>query len=940
MRRCVLRKPMVTMIVVMLLFGLLSPGIHLYAATSDGSGESRTVTVGFFTDAPSLMTCNEDGTNKEGYAYEYLQMVSNFSGWEYEYVYGTWTQLWEKFENGEIDILEDVSYSEERAKKILYPDYPMGDESYFLYMCSDESGIDKENLEETLQGKKIGTIKNTIQTQLLKEWLEKREIKCELIEYETREEQNAQFERGYLDSILDYEAYAQSKWTPLVKIGETSFYMAVSAGKEDILKELNTAMAQIREVMPGYSEDIYYEYYSPALVSANLSESEQEWLDTHEKIVCGYMPESQFYSRNTYAGKMFKEIIDQMKQQLNISSYEVEYKEYDNYAQLINAMQSGEIQVAYPIYGNDYVGECEEYGTIATISGLVVASVNQPKTKINQAEKIAVAGDSIIERYVIKHYPEAEIIHVVDNEAGVELVENGEVQSAVLPYKDAIEMVENHRAYEGMEVVQLSDMLSLDMAVSSNEPELYMLMARANSLLPADYLSEAMARNNLVVADYSIQDFIQTHPGIVISVGIIFLLIIITMMLIIRSRNVTAKQQVVLEEARQRAEAANRAKSSFIFNMSHDIRTPMNAIIGYTDLLKKKEVDEQKRQEYLANIQTSSKYLLDLINNVLEVARIESGKASVTETLVNVSEFSEAIGVIFSEALREKNHKYEHSMQVTKKNLYMDKTKLHQVFLNVISNAIKYTPQGGTIKTVVEEIPDDREGYCHVRTTVTDNGIGMSKDFLPHIFDEFTREHTSTESRVVGSGLGMGITKQLVEMMGGEIRIESELKKGTTVTIDMWHRLPKEEMQEPTKSSKQKVQESIEVYAGKRILLAEDNELNAEIAMEILKDASLEVECAENGQKCIEMLTMAPSDYYALILMDIQMPVMDGYEATRRIRALEDENKASIPIVAMTANAFDEDRKKAQEAGMNDFITKPIDISAMLQILARVLNKS
>ncbi|SDB23965.1 ATP-binding protein [Eubacterium oxidoreducens] len=940
MRRCILRKPMVTMIVVMLLFGLLSPGIHLYAATSDGSGESRTVTVGFFTDAPSLMTCNEDGTNKEGYAYEYLQMVANFSGWKCEYVYGTWTELWEKFENGEIDILEDVSYSEERAKTVLYPDYPMGDEAYFLYMCREESGIEKDNLEETLQGKKIGTIKNTIQTRILKDWLTKHEIDSELVEYETREEQNAEFERGYLDAILDYEAYAQSEWTPLTKIGETSFYMAVSQGNEDILAELNTTMEQIREVIPGYSEAIYYEYYSPALVSSNLSDAEQNWLDTHDKLICGYVPDSQFFTKSTYDGKIFKEIIDQMKHQLNITSYEVEYKEYDSYTALRKALQSGEIHVAYPLYGSDYVGELEQYGTICDISGLALGSVNKQRAKIGDAEKIAVVGGSVMEDYVTEHYPKAEIVEVTDNKEGVELAKDGSVDSAVFQYRDAIEMIRNSRSFEGMEVVQLSDILPLSMAVSTDEPELYMLLTRGNSLLPSDYLSEATARNNLVVADYSLKEFIQNQPGLVVSVSIIFLLVLISLMLVIRSRNNKARQQVVLEEARVKAEAANMAKSSFIFNMSHDIRTPMNAIIGYTDLLKKKEVNEEKRQEYLANIQTSSKYLLDIINNVLEVARIESGKASVTETLVEVEEFCKVIGIIFGEALKEKELIYENSMQVTKTLLYMDKTKLHQVFLNVISNAIKYTPQGGTIKMVVEEIPDDREGYCHVRTTVTDNGIGMSKDFLPHIFDEFTREHTSTESRVVGSGLGMGITKQLVEMMGGEIRIESELKKGTTVTIDMWHRLPKEELHTEHEEIEHKKQNNIEDYAGKRILLAEDNELNAEIAMEILKDASLEVECAENGQKCIEMLTMAQEDYYALVLMDIQMPVMDGYEATRRIRTLADEKKATIPIVAMTANAFKEDRIKAEEAGMDDFITKPIDIGRMLKVLANVLDES
>ncbi len=393
------------------------------------------------------------------------------------------------------------------------------------------------------------------------------------------------------------------------------------------------------------------------------------------------------------------------------------------------------------------------------------------------------------------------------------------------------------------------------------------------------------------------------------------------------------KKQKALADALAAAEKANQAKSEFLFNMSHDIRTPMNAIIGYTDLLKKSADNPELRDRYIENIQISNGYLLDLINNVLDAARIESGKATLDEEPGDSSLVGKNLDTAFAGEIERKHLKYTIHDSTIHKYVYHDETKMAQIIFNVVSNAVKYTPEGGSIDIYFSETPSEREGWADFTSVVKDTGIGISKEFLPHIFDSFTREKSVTESKIVGTGLGMGIVKRLVELMGGTIRVESELGKGTTVSFTIPHRIaeapPEIEHTDTAVESKN--------FAGKRILLAEDNELNAEIAMEILGEAGFEVEHAEDGIICVDMINKHDAGYYDLVLMDVQMPNMDGLKATTVIRRLPDRVKAKIPVIAMTANAFEEDRKKCLEAGMNSFIAKPIDIRKLMETLVEIL---
>ena len=399
------------------------------------------------------------------------------------------------------------------------------------------------------------------------------------------------------------------------------------------------------------------------------------------------------------------------------------------------------------------------------------------------------------------------------------------------------------------------------------------------------------------------------------------------------------REKLYTEEIRKSAEKArkaNEAKTRFLFNMSHDIRTPMNAIVGFSGLLEKSLHDEKKSLGYIKKIRVSSDILLTIINQVLEMARIESGKITLSSESVNIREMVDAMNTVFESSLTKKSLEYQCSLNVVHDQILCDKTKMEEIILNVVSNSIKYTNPHGKITVSIDELDSEDEKNANYKVVVEDNGIGMSQDYLPHIFEEFSREHTSTETRVAGTGLGLPIVKSLVDRMGGTIEVESEEGKGTRFIMKF--SFPVSLENQVREKEKQNIPDITEKLEGKRILLAEDNELNAEIAETVLEETGIKVKHVEDGIQCIEELKKMPEKYYDVILMDVQMPNMDGYTATQRIRDLDD-SRAEIPIIAMTANAYDEDRRKAQEAGMDGFLAKPLDVDEMMHLLGKITKK-
>ncbi len=393
------------------------------------------------------------------------------------------------------------------------------------------------------------------------------------------------------------------------------------------------------------------------------------------------------------------------------------------------------------------------------------------------------------------------------------------------------------------------------------------------------------------------------------------------------------RKQQELEDARKAAEAANHAKTAFLFNMSHDIRTPMNAIIGYRDLLEKHQDDPEKRGHYLEQLEESSTVLLAIINNVLEMARIEKGTIEVDENAWGAEQFNDTLYSIFYGMMQTKGVNFTREIDVEHPYVYCDPMKLREVFLNLLSNAYKYTEPGGSVHMSLKEVPGEKEGYAYYQTTISDTGIGISQEYLPHLFEEFSKGRDTREALEDGSGLGMSIVKRLVEIMDGTIDVTSEEGVGTTFVVTLPHKIANRE----NLSEHEALDLDPELFAGKRILLAEDNEINAEIATEILEEAGFEVDHAEDGAVCVNRIQTSPTGYYDLVLMDIQMPNMNGYEAARAIRNLGNMEKAGIPILAMTANAFESDKREARKCGMNGHLSKPVNAKVLMRELARIL---
>lgn len=420
---------------------------------------------------------------------------------------------------------------------------------------------------------------------------------------------------------------------------------------------------------------------------------------------------------------------------------------------------------------------------------------------------------------------------------------------------------------------------------------------------------------------------------IAIAAAIVALLLLVCVYHILQNQRAKDReQQMLLRKSAAAAEAANKAKSAFLFNMSHDIRTPMNAIIGYAELSRNHLHEPDKLSEYLSNIRTCGQKMLSIINNILEIARIENNQIVLEESICNIEESFDSCIVMFNTAVQEKHQTITVHKQVANPYVYIDSSHLSEIVLNVISNAIKYTGQNGKIDCCLTQKPHEDADWCYMKISIADNGIGMSEEFQTHIFESFSREHSSTISGIEGTGLGMGIVKNLVDLMHGTIEIQSSPGKGSTFTICIPCRTARKEEAEPRKSSSDRPQKTL---AGKRILLAEDNDLNAEIAIELLSEEGLLVDRVSNGVACVEKLEKAAPDFYDLILMDIQMPVMNGYDATRKIRQLDDPFRSSIPIIAMTANAFAEDRQKALFVGMNDHVAKPVDMNVLIPVLEK-----
>ena len=552
-----------------------------------------------------------------------------------------------------------------------------------------------------------------------------------------------------------------------------------------------------------------------------------------------------------------------------------------------------------------------------------------------------------LKQHIAFCYPQWKLVDYDSLEDAADMVMNEKADCFLIGTSQALKY-DNERDFKS---VPLTKTMEACFAVRGGEGPILSILNKTLKAMPSDMLTSALAIYDSTADKVTFWDFVKDNmPAFFVTAGFSSLGIIGIILVLLRkarkaetvaklAANDTQKLNDKLGIALKKAEDASLAKTRFLNNMSHDIRTPMNAILGYAqimeDELNRKEMPEVS--EHLEKLQQSGNLLLSIINNVLDMARIESGRMELDENYCRIEDVWKSLFAVFDENAMKKNIALHYAMNVEHEHVLTDVTKVKEIFVNILSNAIKYTPAGGSVMVDVDELPCDESGYMIVKIRVSDTGIGMSQDYQTKIFEAFTREQNTTKSKIAGTGLGMSIVKKYVDLLGGTINVESELGKGSTFTVTLKHRIAdesyyiKKHIEEPGTGS--------EILKGRNILLAEDNDLNAEIAEAILERAGLKTERVEDGIQCVNRIMEMPVGTYDMILMDIQMPKMDGYKATQAIRNLPDRDKACIPIIAMTANAFVEDKRDAIAAGMNGHIAKPIQVDKLLSMLAEVIRQ-
>lgn len=904
------------------LFFLLSTVMPVSARA--GKSQEKMIRTAFFDGA--YIQKNENG-KKSGYGYEFQQAVASYTGWKYDYIECDWTNCYKKLESGEIDLLGGISYTEERAKTMLFSDMPMGEEKYYLYADLNNTDISFSDLA-SLNGKKIGVLEHSIPEKLLNEWEEKHNLRLKHINIISAADILDKLAHHEIDCFISNEdsQWGKSGITAVSLIGNSDIYYAINKNRPDLKAELDNAMRKIEHDKPFYKEDLYKKYFSAESYEI-LSPEEQNWLDQHGVIRVGYHTgDSGVSVIDPDTGKIVGAINDYIKHATNCLGNQVlKFKliGFDTQPEQYEALKTGKVDMIFHANQNPYQAEQNDL----ILSNTVFESSMAVMTASNHFDEhkeniVAVSEDSILSQWYIEdNYPQWKIYTCDSKDDVKKAVQSGKADCYVIKARQSLKESENKK----IRSVFLTNSDFSCFAVKRENTTLLTILNKTLDSIQTSQMSGAAAAYENVKQKVTLSEFVKDNFVVVTTVFGSMLLLVLFVLL--DSFRKTRKALV-------QAENANAAKSNFLFNMSHDIRTPMNALMGYNKLMKK-DLTDPKLLDYQEKIEQSGTLLLSIINNVLDMARIESGKVELDENYTLVSDIAEKINGVFEVEAKKKGIHYIHELQVEHQHILCDVTKVQEIFVNLISNAIKYTPEGGTVTIRSQEILCDKEGYVCIKTEVTDTGIGMSKEFLPSLFVPFARERNTTTGKVAGTGLGMPIVKKYIDMIGGLIEVKSELGKGSQFTVILPYRIADKTYYEKDTLSSECTMNDI--LAGKHILLAEDNELNAEIAMTLLEDKGCIIERVEDGMKCVAKVEQEPVGSYDLILMDIQMPVMDGYTATQNIRHLADKEKAGIPIVAMTANAFEEDKQKAFSMGMNGHIAKPIHIDEIERVLLSIL---
>ena len=1029
---------------------LMIQNIPATAFASDAPAR-KNVRVGYFT-MENFMEGGVDGTAQSGLTYELLCEIATYNHWEIEYVYGDFSDLYQQLLSGEIDILPNVIATDERKEQVLFHDFVLNEERYYvstLHENEPETAWDSTELN----GRRLATVRGAFEEHLFDQWAEENGISMEKVYSDGFDEAWDAVRAGEADYILNINnTVPGSGFTTLAEIGSQGVHFAIAKEREDLLQDISHALKMLEDVSPFLFSNLQQKYLNVTLSSYQLSANEKEWIAKHTKLRIGGLKDDVPYAYEDEDGNVtgaYVEMTELIFEKLDIRNIEIEWVLCPTMDDIRMALKNGEVDMICPEYHNYYSAVQNGFAISETIMNIPMGLLTLNTGDNMEIRRIATGGTRPGLNFVQENFPDTEIVARQSVKELIDALDSHEVDGAVA-HIYALNEAGLNRTNDYL-LMPLTAPCAVCYAALSEDDELIMLMNRGYHLISQSARNALELKFGTKSVNYTFAEFVRDNLLILIAA----VLLVAALIFLAVSRSISEKsvreKNVYLEyflksfnsayivdlrnnsfeilhmsenfrkafamdgdkgdmdqfiekhihpddrelmrsmsdsanvmrilekqneisfttrevfdgeirtlqvfivrgtdntratvafmdisdelekekEYSRQLEAASKAKSTFLFNMSHDIRTPMNAIIGFNNIAISHIDDRETVADSLNKINIGSKQLLSLINDVLDMARIESGSVNCEYETTDITKAAAELTDIVRQSMQKSLTIREDFSGVEHGCVLADRLHLDRVLTNILSNSIKYTPEGGEIRFTVREtapVTENRYGYDFV---IEDNGIGMSEEYLEHIYEEFSRERTSTASGIQGTGLGMAITKRLIDLMGGTIDITSKLGEGTRTAIHL-----EMEAANPNEAAEAGCEADPSVLRNKKVLLVEDNEMNREIATEILSDEGMSVDTAEDGDIAVEKIRKAQPGQYDLILMDIQMPRMNGYEATMAIRALPDSRLARIPIVAMTANAFEEDKQNAMNAGMNGHLSKPVDVPKLIDVLFGIL---
>lgn len=893
-----------------------------FAAGSDQ--QVKTVRVGWLVNNEGF----QDGTPGErlsGWGYEYLQTLSYYTpGWRYEYVSGTFTELMDMLEAGEIDLMPNISYSEERTQKLLFSSNPEGTERYYIYAKPDRDDLAKGD-PQALQGLTIGCNSGVMQTFVGQQWLANEGITCTYREYDGGSMLFDALANDEVDAVIMNDTISSPDASPMFYVGSSDYYFAVPKSRPDLMNDINAAMTAIARVNPRYNDEVKANYSAQNSGSSSLTGPERSWLKANDNtITIGYLKNKLPYCTQNDDGEMEGSLASLATTLHDKFGITVATVAFSNNEQMTKALSTGTIDVALPLFRDYWLAE--QAGVILSnpMGTVSLAAIHSSSNLNSDLKNIACTADAIVNRFELENlFPDAKVTEYPNDNEAREALNKGEASCIIVP-STRLKTIRDTYDIEDFQTQELTDTAQLSCLISRGKPVLLGIINKG--IVNA---GESLSASSYSPTSYSAQEsdaFRLLYRNRIVIAAVIICILLTGIVILVWSLHRAQKEQ-------QKADAANAAKTAFLTRMSHDIRTPLNGILGLIEIEELKEGDIQVARESRAKARVAANHLLSLINDILEMGKIEDRKLTLEHVPFNLKELCDDTLVLCKLRASSNGITMQDNSLPYATGPYMigSPTHIRQIMINLLDNSIKYNKHGGsvTFSSKTKPLDNGRALFCF---SVSDTGIGMTPKFLKHIYEPFAQEGDDARSKFQGTGMGMPIVKSLIELMGGTIEISSEVGVGSTFNVQ----IPLDIDKDPQARERADEQADSRSLAGMNVLLAEDNELNAEIAQALLESEGIVVTRAADGNEAVDLYVGRPAGSFDAILMDIMMPGMDGYEATRAIRLSEKVDAADIPIIALTANAFAEDAKAAHDAGMNAHLSKPLDFNKLKNILARI----